>query len=81
MPWLESATELARARAERAFVADAPTGRLFGVFTPPAPEAPPSGLCVVLLTRPRSHRNRMWIEGARSREFGFATVFDITPRR
>ena len=75
MPWLESATQLARARAERAFVVDAPTGRLFGVFTPPAPETPPAGLCVVLLTRPRSHRNRMWVEGARRLAAnGFATV-------
>src|SRR5262245_49011549 len=75
MPWLESATELARARAERAFVVDAATGRLFGVFTPPAPEAKAAGTCVVLLTRPRSHRNRMWIEGARRLAAkGFATV-------
>lgn len=65
MPWLENPAELARARAEQPFVAPAPTGPLFGVFTPPAPEAPAAELCVVFLTRPRSHRNRMWIEGAR----------------
>lgn len=65
MPWLETPAELARARAERPFVVSAPTGRLFAVLTPAAPEAPPADLCVVLLTRPRSHRNRMWVEGAR----------------
>ena len=75
MPWLETVPELERARAERAFVVNAPTGRLFGVFTPPAPGAAPAGLCVVLLTRPRSHRNRMWIEGARRLAAkGFSTV-------
>jgi pimeloyl-ACP methyl ester carboxylesterase len=35
------------------------------VFTPPAPEVAARGRCVVFFTRPRSHRNRMWIEGAR----------------
>jgi len=65
MPWLESPAELARARAEQPFVAEAPSGRLFGVFTPAAPESRPAELCAVLLTRPRSHRNRMWVEGAR----------------
>src|SRR5258706_12410606 len=65
VPRLESAAELARARGEQPFVAAAPSGRLFGVFTPAAPECRPAELCAVLLTRPRSHRNRMWIEGAR----------------
>jgi pimeloyl-ACP methyl ester carboxylesterase len=75
MPWRETPAELARARAERAFVVDAPTGRLFAVLTPPAPEAPCAELCVVLLTRPRSHRNRMWIEGARRLAAqGFTTI-------
>ena len=65
MPWRESDTELARARAEQPAPVDSPLGRLFGIFTPPAPDPPPAGLCVVFLTRPRSHRNRMWVEGAR----------------
>jgi len=65
MPWIETAAELACARAERPFQVDAPRGRLVGLFTPPAPDAPPAGICVVHLTRPRSHRNRMWVEGAR----------------
>ena len=75
MPWTESAAELERARAEQPFVVDAPRGRLVGLFTPPAPDAPPAGLCVIHLTRPRSHRNRMWVEGARHLAVrGFATV-------
>jgi pimeloyl-ACP methyl ester carboxylesterase len=75
MPWRETPAELARARAERPFVVNAPTGRLFAVLTPPAPEAPSADLCVVLLTRPRSHRNRMWIEGARRLAAqGFSTI-------
>jgi pimeloyl-ACP methyl ester carboxylesterase len=65
VPWLESAAELERARAERPVVVHAPRGGLFGVFTPAAPAAAARGRCVVLFTRPRSHRNRMWVEGAR----------------
>jgi len=65
MPWLESANDLDRARAERPVLVPSRLGRLFGIFTPPAPTAPPAGSCVVFLTRPRSHRNRMWVEGAR----------------
>jgi alpha/beta superfamily hydrolase len=65
MPWRESAPDLARARDEKPIVAPSPNGRLTGVFTPPDPEVPPAGRCVVLFTRPRSHRNRMWVEAAR----------------
>ncbi|MCC6653015.1 MAG: alpha/beta hydrolase [Candidatus Eisenbacteria bacterium] len=65
MPWRESPAELARARAEIPVVFDSPTGRLVGIYTPAAPDAPPAGTCAILLTRPRSHRNRMWVEGAR----------------
>ena len=65
MPWRESEAELGRARAEQPALVDSPLGRLFGIFTPPAPDGPEAGLCVVFLTRPRSHRNRMWVEGAR----------------
>ena len=65
MPWRESPAELERARAEHPVVIASPQGELFGVFTPPDPGAPDRGRCVVLFTRPRSHRNRMWVEGAR----------------
>ncbi len=65
MPWRETAAELERARAEQPVVVPAPHGRLFGIFTPPAPATQPRELCAVFLTRPRSHRNRMWVEAAR----------------
>jgi pimeloyl-ACP methyl ester carboxylesterase len=65
MPWRETPAELERARAEVCAVVSAPAGALYGIFTPPAPDAPPAGLCAVLFTRPRSHRNRMWVEAAR----------------
>jgi alpha/beta superfamily hydrolase len=65
MPWRETASDLARARAEIAVKVPSPLGELFGVYTPPAPEAPAAHLCVVHLTRPRSHRNRNWVEAAR----------------
>lgn len=65
MPWRETGPELARAWAERPVVVPGPHGGLYGIFTPPAPEAPSAGLCAVLFTRPRLHRNRMWVEAAR----------------
>jgi pimeloyl-ACP methyl ester carboxylesterase len=40
-------------------------GTLFGIYTPADPAAPAAAHCVILFTRPRSHRNRMWVEGAR----------------
>src|SRR5262252_3721571 len=65
MSWRETAVELERARAEQALTLPSPGGRLFGIYTPPDPSAPPAGHCVILLTRPRSHRNRIWVEAAR----------------
>src|SRR5437879_7644763 len=65
MPWHETAADLARARAERPVLVPAPRGDLFGILTPPAPEVGGRDLCAILFTRPRSHRNRMWVEGAR----------------
>lgn len=65
MPWRESPAELERARAEVPVVLPTPAGRLFGIYTPPDPAAPRAEHAVVLLTRPRSHRNRIWVEGAR----------------
>jgi len=65
MPWRETTAELERARAEQPVTLPAPGGRLFGIYTPPDPAAPAAPHCVILFTRPRSHRNRMWIEGAR----------------
>src|SRR5215813_827033 len=68
MPWRETAAELERARAEVPVAWPTPAGTLFGILTPEAPVAGANGRkphCVLLFTRPRSHRNRMWIEGAR----------------
>lgn len=65
MPWRETPAELERARAEQPMVIAGAHGNLFGIYTPAAPAAPEAGLCAVFLTRPRSHRNRMWVEGAR----------------
>ncbi len=65
MPWRETPAELERARAEQAVTFVTPHGTLFGVYTPPAPDAPRAPHAVVLFTRPRSHRNRMWVEAAR----------------
>jgi len=65
MPWRETPEQLARARAEIPLTLATPLGTLFGIYTPADPVAPPAGRCAVLFTRPRSHRNRMWVEGAR----------------
>ena len=73
MPWRETAAELERARAEQPVMLPAPAGTLFGIHTPRDPSAPAAPHCVVLFTRPRSHRNRMWVEAARrlaTRGFG-----------
>jgi pimeloyl-ACP methyl ester carboxylesterase len=65
VPWRETEAELARARAEQPVLVPSAHGNLFGIHTPAAPDAPAAELCAVFLTRPRSHRNRMWVEGAR----------------
>lgn len=61
----ETAAERARARAETPMLIPAETGDLVAIVTPPDPEVAPAGLCAVHLTRPRSHRNRNWVRGAR----------------
>jgi pimeloyl-ACP methyl ester carboxylesterase len=65
MPWRESPQELARARAERAFVMAGPRGQLIGIYTPPAPEVAAADLCVVMLSRPRFEHRRMTVQAAR----------------
>ncbi len=73
MPWRETAAELDRARAEEPVLVPTAAGTLFGIYTPPDPAAPAARHCVIMFTRPRSHRNRMWVEGARrlaARGFG-----------
>lgn len=65
MPWRETPDELERARAEVPIKLPAADGELFGIYTPPAPGVSPAGLCAIHLTRPRSHRNRNWVQAAR----------------
>jgi len=64
VPWRETPEELERARAEFPVIVPGPHGHLVGIHTPPAPGAS-TGLCVIWHTIPRSHRNRMWVQGAR----------------
>jgi alpha/beta superfamily hydrolase len=66
MPWRESDAQLARARDEQPVRIPGPDGDLFAIVTPPAPGAPATGLGAIHLTRPRAHRNRNWIEIART---------------
>jgi alpha/beta superfamily hydrolase len=66
MPWRESDAQRARARDERPVRVPGPDGDLFTIVTPPAPDAPATGLASIHLTRPRSHRNRNWVEIART---------------
>ena len=65
MPWVESDADRGRARAEQPVKFATSAGTLFGIYTPPDPAAPPAAHAAVLFTRPRSHRNRIWVEGAR----------------
>lgn len=53
MDWSETPAELARARAERPVLIPGSNGVLRGIFTPPAREAPPAELCVVMPGRMR----------------------------
>lgn len=64
MPWRETPEELERARAETPVTIPGPQGHMVGIYTPPAPGAD-TDLCVIWHTIPRSHRNRMWVQGAR----------------
>jgi alpha/beta superfamily hydrolase len=63
--WSETPAELARAWAELPVIIPGPHGELYGIFTPPAPEASPAGFCVILLGRNRWWVDRLSIKGAR----------------
>jgi alpha/beta superfamily hydrolase len=65
MDWTETSEERARASAEQPVVMAGQHGKLFGIFTPPAPEASPVGLCVILLGRNRWWGDRLSVKGAR----------------
>lgn len=65
MPWRETPEELDRARVEVPVMVPAADGaHLIGIYTPAVPGSPKDP-CVIWHTIPRSHRNRMWVQGAR----------------
>jgi alpha/beta superfamily hydrolase len=63
--WYECPAELGRALAEQPVIISGQHGKLFGIFTPPAPEAAPAGLCVILLGRNRWWGERLSVKSAR----------------
>jgi pimeloyl-ACP methyl ester carboxylesterase len=65
MPWKETPAELERAWAEQPMIVPGPMGRLIGIYTPAAPSARPSGMCVIFLARPRFEQRRVVVELAR----------------
>jgi alpha/beta superfamily hydrolase len=65
MNWNETPAELERAWAEQPVIIPGGQGELYGIFTPPAPEAPATGLCVILLGRNRWWVDRLSVRGAR----------------
>lgn len=65
MNWRETPSELARAWAEKALKVPSACGDLIGIYTPPAPDVPPAGMCVLLLARPRFEYRRMAVHLAR----------------
>ncbi len=80
MDWRETSSTLARARAEQPVSFAGPRGTLYGIFTPPAPEASPAGVCLMLPARPRFSRKRFTVLTARVMAAeGFACLrFDFT---
>ena len=65
MDWNETPAERACAFAERSIIMPGPHGKLYGIFTPPASEAEPAGLCVILFGRNRWWGDRLSVKGAR----------------
>jgi pimeloyl-ACP methyl ester carboxylesterase len=66
MDWTETPAELARARAEQPMLVPAADGLLRAIFTPPAPEAPLAGMCVVMPGRMRWMPVRGQVRAART---------------
>jgi alpha/beta superfamily hydrolase len=65
MDWNETPAELGRAWAEQPVIMPGQHGNLYGVFTPPAPEASPAGVCVIFFGRNRWWGDRISVKGAR----------------
>jgi alpha/beta superfamily hydrolase len=82
MNWRETPATLNRACDEHPVAFIGPKGALHGIFTPPAPEAPPARSCVVFPGRPRSGLRRHLVFAARILAAdGFAVLrFDLRGR-
>jgi pimeloyl-ACP methyl ester carboxylesterase len=65
MDWSETPVELARAWAEQPVIIPGQHGELYGIFTPPAPEVSPAGICAILFSRNRWWCDRLSVKGAR----------------
>jgi len=65
MDWAETPATMARAFAEEPVLFSGPDGPLRGIFTPPAPEAPCAGHCLVLPGHPRFGNQRLAVIAAR----------------
>jgi alpha/beta superfamily hydrolase len=65
MEWNEIPAERARAFAEQPVIMPGQHGKLYGIFTPPAPEASPADTCVILLGRNRWWGDRLSVKSAR----------------
>jgi alpha/beta superfamily hydrolase len=65
MEWHETPAERSRALAEQPVIIPGPHGKLYGVYTPPAPEAASAGRCAILLGRNRWWGDRLSVKGAR----------------
>jgi alpha/beta superfamily hydrolase len=65
MEWNETPPERARALVEQPVIMRGRYGRLYGVFTPPAPETPSADRCVILLGRNRWFGDRLSVKSSR----------------
>jgi pimeloyl-ACP methyl ester carboxylesterase len=65
MDWNETPAELARAWAEQPVIMPGQHGQLYGIFTPPASETSPAGVCVIFFGRNRWWGDRLSVKGAR----------------
>jgi alpha/beta superfamily hydrolase len=82
MNWRETPAMLSRARDERPVEFRGPKGALYGILTPPAPDALPARACVVFPARPRAGLRRHLVLASRILAAdGFAVLrFDLRGR-
>lgn len=65
MDWNETPAELARAWSEQPVIIPSQSGELHGIFTPPAAEVSPTGICAILFSRNRWWCDRLSVKAAR----------------